>query len=312
MGILLSPWFFLAVCVVVLFALDFFLIPRFTREGSLQSAIVESIAWIGAGVGFSIYVWWALEGKALEYLTAYVIEKSLSADNLFVFAATFGYFQIPHEHQRRVLMLGILGAVVLRGVFIFAGIALIQAVEWVVYILGAILIVTGIRLGVQSLKGEEERPGENAAVRFVARLLPVDRDYKGKHFWYRTKTGVYITPMLLALVAIESADVIFAIDSVPAVLAVTRDRFIAYSSNVFAILGLRALYFVLAGAMLHLPLIRPALSIILVFIGIKLTISHHVAIPTWVPLLVVGVVLAAAIGGSLWMNSRKRSSLTAG
>lgn len=312
MGIELWHWLFLAAVVVVLFTLDFLLIPRFTRVGSMRSALVESFAWIAAGVGFSGFIWWAFEGKVLEYLTAYVIEKSLSADNLFVFAATFGYFKISHEHQRRVLMLGILGAVILRGVFIFAGIALIEAVDWVVYVFGAILIVTGIRLGVQAFKGEEEAGGENAAVRFVARLLPVDRSYQGKHFWYRSKTGICVTPMLLALVAIESADVIFAVDSVPAVLAVTRDRFIAYSSNVFAILGLRALYFVLAGAMQHLPLIRPALSIILVFIGVKLALAHIVEIPTWLPLAVVGLVLGAAIAGSIWMNRRRdRESLTA-
>ncbi len=300
-------WLFLAAVVAVLFALDFFLIPKFTRVGSMRSAIAESVAWIAAGLGFSGFIWWAFEGRVLEYLAAYVIEKSLSADNLFVFAATFGYFNIAHEYQRRVLMLGILGAVILRGVFIFAGIALLEAVDWVVYVFGAILIVTGARLGLHALRGEEEGGGENAVVRFVARLLPVDRNYQGKHFWYRSKTGICLTPMALALVAIESADVMFAVDSVPAVLAITQDRFIAYSSNIFAILGLRALYSVLAGAMRHLPLIRPALSLILIFIGIKMALVHFVKIPAWLPLAVVGFLLGAAIAGSVWMNHRQRN-----
>jgi tellurite resistance protein TerC len=300
-------WLFLAVVVVVLFALDFLLVPKFTEVGSMRSAIIESAAWIAAGLGFSAFIWWAFDGLVMEYLAAYVVEKTLSADNLFVFAATFGYFNIPHQYQRRVLMLGILGAVVLRGIFIFAGIALLEAIDWVVYVFGAILIVTGVRLGLHALRGEEEARGENAVVRFVARVLPVDRNYQGKHFWYRTKNGICLTPMALALVAIESADVMFAVDSVPAVLAITQDRFIAYSSNVFAILGLRALYSVLAGAMQHLPLIRPALSIILVFIGIKMALVHVVEIPAWLPLAVVGFLLGAAIAGSIWMNRRSRA-----
>jgi tellurite resistance protein TerC len=298
-------WLVLGGSVIVLFALDFVVFPRLAREESMRRAVIESVFWIAAGLGFTGFVWAAFNGqRGIEYLTAYVIEKSLSADNLFVFAVTFEYFRIQQQHQRRVLFFGIAGAVVLRGIFIFGGLALLDAVEWVVYVFGGLLLLTGIRLGIKTLRHEEEHGGENAVVRWVASVLPVDRNTRTALFWYRSPSGICLTPMALALIAIESADIMFAVDSVPAVLAVTRDRYVAYTSNIFAVLGLRALYSVLAHGIRELPLIRPALSLILILVGVKLLLAQVVEIPVWIPLAAVGGLLAAAIAGSIWLKRR--------
>jgi tellurite resistance protein TerC len=296
-------WLVFGALVVVLLVLDLVVFQRHGRARGMRWAVIESILWIAVGLGFTGFVWW-IGGSttALEYLTAYLVEKSLSADNLFVFTAIFEYFRVRQEHQHRVLFLGIVGAVILRGIFIFAGLKLLEALDWVVYIFGAILIWTGIRLGLKAFKHQKEEAGPNAFVRLAERVLPLDREHQGKEFWYWSKTGLRFTPMALVLIAIESTDVIFAIDSVPAVLAITRDQFVAYSSNVFAILGLRALYFVLVRAINNLVLIRPTLAAILVLVGIKMLISHVVELPVWVWLIAVGTLLGLGIGGSLLLR----------
>jgi tellurite resistance protein TerC len=297
---------FLGLLVLGLLLVDIFVVHRIGRE-SPRRHVLESAVWIGIALGFGAYVAWTLgHRRAIEYYSAWLIEKSLSADNLFVFAAVFESFGIPRENQRRVLYLGIFGALVFRLLFILAGIGLLERAAWLAYVFGAVLVYTGARLALR--RGSEPDPRDNLAVRAAGRLLPLDRDYRGKRFWRRDGRGRFcFTVMFLVLIAIESSDLMFAVDSVPAVLAVTRDRFIAYSSNAFAILGLRALYFVLADAMRGLALIRPALALILLLVGVKMIAGEMVELPVWLPLAVVGLVLGGAVAGSLWMRRRLRA-----
>jgi tellurite resistance protein TerC len=291
-------WPAFAALVVVLLALDLGVFHRRSRRESTKRALLWSAIWIGLGLGFSLFV--ALvrgHDAALSYLTAYLIEESLSVDNLFVFLALFTYFGVAPEHQHRVLFWGIIGAIVFRGIFIFAGVALINRFHWVTYILGLVLVATGAKLGL----GEQEQvhPERNPIVRWASRVLPMERAYHGERFTVRTERGLRFTALFLVLLAIESTDVMFAVDSVPAVLAVSRDAFVVYTSNIFAVMGLRALYFVLAGALRSLRLLRPALAIILVLVGVKMLLAEVVEIPTEASLGVVAGILAAATAGSL-------------
>ncbi|MEZ5318269.1 MAG: TerC family protein [Vicinamibacterales bacterium] len=293
-------WTVLAATIATLFAFDLWLAPRIWPRAGPRRAAIESALWIAAGLAFAGVVWSVRGGQALDYLTAYAVEKSLSVDNLLVFALTFEFFAIPRDRQRRVLFLGVLGALVFRGVFIALGLSLLRTLAWIDLVFATLLVASGLRLGVAAWRGERRRPRENVAVRLAARWLPVDRDNRGPRFWVRSGSRVCLTLPFLALVAIESADIVFAIDSVPAVLAITRDPLIAYSSNAFAVLGLRALYLLLADVLERAPLLRPALAVLLVLVGAKLVADRFVAIPPWLPLVVIGVVLAGAIVGSRW------------
>ncbi len=291
-------WWVFGALVVALMALDLAVFHRHSRRESTRRALLWSVVWIALGLAFSLFVW-LVRGHdgALAYLTAYLIEESLSVDNLFVFLALFTYFGVAHEHQHRVLFWGILGAIVFRGIFIFAGVALISRFHWVMYVLGLLLVATGARLGLG--QQEQVHPERNVVVRWASRLLPIEKQFHGEHFAVRTERGWRFTPLLLVLLAIESTDVMFAVDSVPAVLAVSRDAFVVYTSNIFAVLGLRALYFVLAGALRSLRLLRPALALILVLVGAKMLLAEVVEIPTEASLAVVAVILGGATAGSL-------------
>ncbi len=291
-------WWVFGAVVAILMALDLAVFHRHSRRESAHRALIWSVLWIGLGLGFSVFVW-LVRGHdgALAYLTAYLIEESLSVDNLFVFLALFTYFGVAAEHQHRVLFWGILGAIVFRGIFIFAGVALLSRFHWVMYVLGLLLVATGAKLGL----GPEEQvhPARNVVVRWASRVLPIDRQYHGERFAVRTAEGLRFTPLILVLLAIESMDIMFAVDSVPAVLAVSRDAFVVYTSNIFAVLGLRSLYFVLAGALRSLRLLRPALAIILVLVGVKMLLAEVFEVPTAASLAVVAAILAAATVGSL-------------
>ena len=254
------------------------------RAGRSSGASSGSV-WASASRSSS--AWCAGHDAALAYLTAYLIEESLSVDNLFVFLALFTYFGVAAEHQHRVLFWGIVGAIVFRGIFIFAGVALITRFHWVIYVLGILLVATGAKLGLG--EAEQVHPERNLIVRWASRVLPMEKSFHGEHFTVRTEKGLRFTPLFLVLLAIESTDVMFAVDSVPAVLAVSRDAFVVYTSNIFAVLGLRALYFVLAGALRSLRLLRPALAIILVLVGVKMLLADVVEIPTAASLVVVAV-----------------------
>jgi tellurite resistance protein TerC len=286
-------WFVFGGLVIALLVLDLAVFHKHAGRESTKRAILWSILWVGVGLAFAGFVW-AIQGKngALAYLTAFLIEKSLSVDNLFVFVALFAYFGIAAEQHHRVLFWGIIGAIVTRGVFIFAGVTLISQFHWMIYLLGILLVATGAKLGLSN--EEQVHPERNLIVRWASRVFPVERGYRGEHFIVTTSTGRRITPLFLVLLAIESTDVMFAVDSVPAVLAVSQDAFVVYTSNIFAILGLRALYFVLAGALQSLRFLRPALALILVLVGVKMLVSDAVEVPTEASLAAVGVILAAA------------------
>lgn len=291
-------WVVFAGVVAGLLALDLAVFHRHARRESLKRAILWSVVWVGVGLGFAALVW-VTRGKdgALAYLTAFLIEKSLSVDNLFVFVALFAYFGVAPEYHHRVLFWGIIGAIVTRGIFIFAGVAMIAKFHWTIYVLGVILVATGAKLGLS--KDEQVHPDRNIVVKWASRLLPIERSYHGERFTVLTDAGRRFTPLFLVLLAIESTDVMFAVDSVPAVLAVSQDTFVVYSSNIFAILGLRALYFVLAGALQSLRFLRPALALILVLVGVKMLAIDAIEVPTELSLAIVGVIMAAATLASL-------------
>ncbi len=267
------------------------------REMSSKQALLWAVFWIGLAVSFgagtSPFVGPA---ATLDYFTAYLLEKALSVDNLFVFIVLFAYFKVPREQQHRVLFWGILGAIVTRGLFIFGGVALISRFHWMLYVLGGLLILTGGRL---AFSNEEVRPEKNRLVRWARRVLPLVPTYNADRFTIRTSAGWRFTPLIIVLIAIESADVMFAVDSVPAVLAVSQDAFIVYTSNIFAILGLRALYFLLAGAMTRLEHLSTGLAVVLMFIGLKMLLEEVVHVPIGVSLAVVAGIIGIAVAASL-------------
>ena len=303
-------WLVFGAVVVLLLTLDLAVFHRHARHESTRRALLWSVIWISLGLGFSLFVGLVRgHDAALAYLTAYLIEESLSVDNLFVFLALFTYFGVASEHQHRVLFWGIVGAIVFRGIFIFAGVALISRFHWVIYVLGILLVATGAKLGLG--EAEQVHPERNLIVRWASRVLPMEKSFHGERFALRTEKGLRFTPLFLVLLAIESTDVMFAVDSVPAVLAVSRDAFVVYTSNIFAVLGLRAIYFVLAGALRSLHLLRPGLALILVLVGVKMLLADAVEIPTAVSLIVVAAILAAATAGSLLLpDPKKRKAAT--
>jgi len=286
-------WLVFGVVVVVSLSLDLAFFHRSPAQESLRASAAWSVFWVGLGVGFGILVGVTRGHDAgFAYFTAFLVEKALSVDNLFVFFALFAYFGVEPRHQHRVLFWGILGALVTRGVFIFAGVALLQSFHWLVWVLGALLVATGAKLAVGD--GGEVHPERNVVVRAASRVLPIAPGASEGRFVVRVDGLLRITPLALVLVAVETTDVMFAVDSVPAVLAISRDLLVVYSSNIFAILGLRALYFVLAGALRTLRYLRPALSLILVLIGVKMLLVEVVDVPTVWSLTAVVAILAGA------------------
>ncbi|MGC8915795.1 MAG: TerC family protein [Thermoanaerobaculum sp.] len=297
-------WLVFGGLVLGALALDLLVFHRHAHRESMREAVGWSIFWVGLGLAFAVFVA-VVEGRdsALAYLTAFLIEKSLSVDNLFVFVGLFSYFGVAQENQHRVLFWGIIGAIVVRGLFIFVGISLITHFHWVNYLLGAILLATGAKL---AAGGEEVHPEKNLIVKWASRILPFTKEFHGEAFAVRTPRGFRFTPLFLALIAVEATDVMFAVDSIPAVLAISSDPFVVYTSNIFAILGLRALYFVLVGALRSLRYLRPALALILVLVGVKMMVADFYHVPTWASLLVVGTLLATATVASLVANGQER------
>lgn len=291
-------WAAFAVGVVVLLLLDLFVFHREAHEISMREAGITSAAWITLGLAFALVVWWVLGSTAAaQYLTGYVIEKSLSVDNVFVWAVIFSYFSIPNALQHRVLFWGIFGALVLRGVFVFAGVALLERLEWLLFVFGGFLVVTAVRVA-------RHRPGEihpenNPVLRLVRRVVPVSASFDGQRLFTVENGRRLATPLFVALVLIEATDVVFAVDSVPAILAVSRDPFVVLSSNAAAILGLRSLYFLLAGAQGRLVHLNKGLGVILAFVGAKMILSHWYHIPAVPSLAVIAVVLVVTVVTSL-------------
>jgi len=291
-------WVVFAVIVLGMLALDLGVFHKTSHEIGFKEALAWTGVWIGLAMLFALGVGLALGPPAgVAFVTAYVIEKSLSVDNVFVFALIFGYFAVPPRQQHRVLFWGVIGALLFRAVFIAGGIALLEAFHWTVYVFGAILLITAIRLVFE--KDKEIHPERNPLLKLFRRFVPVTPTYEGGHFWVRRDGRWWATPLFVALLLIELTDILFAVDSVPAVLAVSRDPFIVYTSNVFAILGLRALYFALAGVMRLFHHLHYGLALILAFVAAKLLLSGVVAIPTWVSLGVIALILSGSVVASL-------------
>jgi tellurite resistance protein TerC len=304
-----SPWAWAAFLafVIAMLALDVFVLRRRAHEVSLREAVVWSAVWIIIGLGFGGLVWaWAGGGTAQDYVAGYLIEKSLSVDNIFLFTAIFSGLGIPACHQHRVLMFGIIGALLMRAAFIAAGITLLEAIHLVIYVFGAVLLVAAVSMLRGGTHTAHTAPEHPRALRLLRRVLPVTDQLHGQRFVFRDGGRLLATPLLLALVVVETADVIFAVDSIPAILAVTTKPFVVYTSNVFALLGMRSLYFVLAGTTTRLRYLRPGLAVILGALASKLLLADIWEIPVWSGPAFITVVLVVVAIASIRDNRRAR------
>ncbi len=269
------------------------------EQSTFREALWWSVFWIVLSIGFGFFVWFRYGGEqGLEFFAGYLLEKSLSVDNLFVFVLLFRSFAIPAQYQHRVLFWGVLGAILLRGTLILAGVALVQRFHWVIAVFGAILVYTAWKILFHKEEADAE-PRDNAVVRWVARKFPMTDTIEGAHFFVRRGARRFGTPLLLAVVAAETTDLVFALDSIPAVFAVTDDPFLVFSSNICALLGLRALYFVVRGALARLRYLKPGLAAILIFVGLKMLLFKWVHLPTGTSLLIISAILAVALVLSL-------------
>ncbi len=303
-------WIVFGVGVMGLLALDLGVFHRQSHTVKIKEALISSAVWIALALVFNAFVYFSRgHGPALEFLTGYLIEEALSVDNLFVFLLIFSYFRVPSEFQHKVLFWGILGALVMRAAFIVAGIALIQKFNWVIYVFGGFLILTGIRMVTEQNK--EIHPEKNHVLRLFRRLMPVTDKYEGDRFFIQRGARRYATPLFIVLLMVETTDVIFAVDSIPAILGITRDPFIVYTSNVFAILGLRSIYFALAGLMQLFHYLNYGLCAILVFVGIKMVVSQYYHIPVVAALgAIVGILLLSILASIIWPR-KEETELTA-
>lgn len=292
-------WLLLAGLIAGFLALDLFVFHREAHAVSFREAGIWSVVWIGLGLGFGGVVW-ALMGPEAggQYLAGYAIEKSLSMDNVFLFAMIFGYFMVPAQYQHRLLFWGVLGAIVFRAIFIAAGSALLDAFHPTIYIFGAILLLTGWKMA--RSKGHGVDPEKNPILRLMRRIIPIGKEYHGQRFLAREGGRLVATPLLAVLVVIESSDILFAIDSIPAIFAITTDPFIVFSSNAFAILGLRSLYFLLAGLIDRFAYLKLGLAALLVFAGVKILVSDVYKMPVALSLAVIVGILGVSIAVSLW------------
>jgi len=286
-------------------ALDLVVFHRRAHTVKFREALMWSGLWIGLAAVFAVIVYyWHGRGASLQFITGYVIELSLSIDNLFVFLLIFRYFRVPSTHQHKVLFWGILGALVMRAVFILVGVGLISKFEWIIYAFGALLVYSGIKLFRQ--QEAEIHPERNPLLRLFRKWMPVTKDYVGNKFFVR-QPGLYATPLFIVLLVVETTDVLFAVDSIPAILAITLNAFIVYTSNVFAILGLRSMYFALAGMMELFHYLHYGLALVLIFVGAKMLGSHYLELPTELALGIVAGILIVSVLASL-IHPRKRES----
>lgn len=284
--------------ILGLLAIDLGIFHRRAHEVGFREALSWSAVWVVLSLGFNVlvYVWFGRD-RALEFLAGYLIEKALSVDNIFVFLVIFSYFGVPRAYQHRVLFWGILGALVMRGVFIVLGAALLQAFHWIIYLFGLLLIVTGYKM--LRAGDVEVHPERNPIYRAFTRLVPAVNEYRGAHFFTIENGRRHATPLLLVLVAIECTDLVFAVDSIPAIFAITRDPFIVYTSNIFAILGLRAMFFMLSSVMAMFTHLKVGLALVLVFVGTKMLVSDLYHVPITISLAVVALLIGGSIVSSL-------------
>lgn len=302
-------WVGFNVFILAMLALDLGVFHRRNHTVTFKESIIWTCVWVGLALVFNAGVWhFAGPQKGLEFFTGYLIEKSLSVDNVFVFALLFSYFAVPAQYQHKVLFWGILGALLMRAAMILAGAALIAQFAWIIYVFGAFLILTGLKMIFK--KEEEIHPERNPVVRGFKRLMPVTPDYRGDKFFVRENGIRMATPLFVVLLLVEISDVIFAVDSIPAIFAVTKDPFIVYTSNVFAILGLRSLYFALAGVMDKFHYLKIGLGVVLTFVGVKMLLAHTAyKIDTLVSLGVIILILTASV---VWSLLRPKAPVPAG
>ena len=297
-------WIGFNLVVLAILALDLGVLHRREQKVSVKEAATWSAVWIALSLSFALAIYLTMgKESGLEFLTGYLIEYALSVDNIFVFVLIFSYFEVPEKYQHRVLFWGIIGALLLRGMMIVAGSALVTRFSWTLYIFGAFLLITGIRMALQ--KDEVAyNPNRDPVLRLTRRVIPVTSEYRGDSFFVREtaadgRTRVQATPLFIVMIIVNTTDIIFATDSIPAIFAITRDPFIVYTSNICAVLGLRALYFLLAGVVDKFVYLKLGLSLVLIFIGGKMLLEHFVHLPIVASLGVVGAVLAASIFASL-------------
>ncbi len=290
-------WILFNVFVLVMLVFDLGVFHRGGHEIKVREAVLWSVAWIAMAGAFAVVVFfWHGHKPALEFVTGYVIELSLSVDNLFVFLLIFRFFKVSPTHQHRVLFWGILGALIMRALFILLGVGLIRRFAWVTYLFGGLLVFSGVKLFFQ--EESEIHPEHNPVLKIVRKLVPVTKDYEGGKFFVR-RPGLYATPLFVVLIVVETTDVAFAVDSIPAILAITLNAFIVYTSNVFAIMGLRSMYFALAGLMEMFRYLHYGLALVLSFIGLKMLAAHYFEIPTHYALAVVGGILLLSVLASV-------------
>lgn len=312
----ITPWHWLGfvLCILFFLALDLGVFHRRAHVVKFREAIGWSIGWFSVAMLFAAAIFfWRSRADAVQFTTAYVIELSLSLDNIVVIAFIFSYFHVPREYQHRLLFWGIIGVLVMRGIMIVAGLALISVFSWILYVFGALLVLTGIKM---LLAKKQMEPEKNPVLRLAKKIFSVTENFQGQKFLVRVDGKFFLTPLALALILIETTDIIFAIDSVPAVFSVTQDAFIVFTSNVFAILGLRSMYFLLEGALQYFRYLNIGLSAVLVFIGVKMLIDPHGALepkwfqlelPTTVSLLVVAAILLISIALSVTAERREKA-----
>ncbi|WP_107771195.1 TerC family protein [Nocardioides sediminis] len=300
-------WAAVLAVIVVMLAVDLFA-HRTAHVVSVREAALWSALWVGLGLGFGAVVWWAYGPQAGgEYYAGYLIEKSLAVDNVFVFALIFTYFAVPREYQHRVLFYGVLGALVFRAIFIAGGAVLIENFAWILYVFGAFLVYTGWKMFRH--RDDQLDPSRNPVLRWVKKRVPSTEEYHGQKFWVRRAGRWVATPLFFVLVMVETTDIIFAVDSIPAIFAVTQEPFLVFTSNAFAILGLRAMYFLLADLMHRFVFLKAGLAVILVFVGIKMLLLDVWKVPIWLSLTVIAASIAVAVAASL-RATRERPATT--
>lgn len=303
MGESIYFWIGFNVFVFIMLALDLGVFHKKIHRVPVKEAVIWTAVWIALAMIFNLFIYFNLgKTKALEFLTGYVIEYSLSVDNIFVFILIFSYFAVNEKFQHKVLFWGIIGALFMRAIFIFSGVALISRFHWIIYIFGGFLIITGIRMLFQG--DDKLEPEKNPVVKFFRKLLPVTETMHEEKFFIRKEGRRLATPLFLVLLIIESSDLIFAVDSIPAVLAITQDSFIVYTSNIFAILGLRSLYFAISGVMEYFRFLKIGLAFILSFVGLKMCVSGFLEIPILLSLLVIISILLFSIIASLVIKKK--------
>lgn len=291
-------WTVFNIFIIAMLIIDLAVFHKEDQEESIKKALIWTGVWIALALTFGIGVYYYMGPQtALDYYTGYLIEKSLSVDNIFVFLLVFSYFKVPPKFQHKVLFWGIFGALVMRFAFIFTGVALIERFHWIIYVFGGFLVFTGIKLAFE--KDKEVHPERNPILKLVRRIIPTTKSYHGSKFFIRRMGKLIATPLFVVLVVIETTDLVFALDSIPAILAITRDEFIVYSSNAFAILGLRALYFAVSGIMRLFHYLHYGLALILIFVGVKMLMADFYHIPTPYALAFIGITLTASVVASI-------------